>query len=215
MEIEESAKGLGDISDKDTAWTLPDPEELSPLHAKLLADAAAEDRRPSLVPSIASAISGGSGALSVQTSIDLSSQDSVRLARDSGLPDDNHDSPVPLLLASRRGVSFSPSKATFGESAVLVSTSMSPQSSNQSTLRHQRLSAVLDISNAVLEVPVQPLARQITKHVWDVFASMQPRDLLRYIMVPRDPKHPDARPQRNADNPVTQAVAFSNYLSNW
>lgn len=190
MEIEELVRATGVVHDQDATWTLPDLQEETPLHARLVAEAAAAERRPSLAPSTDSAISTVSMSESLTTSLEFGTPGTASL-------------------------DFELAKASNTGSTSVGSFDVSTQSSSHSLQQNQKLAAVLDISNTFLECPVQPLARQITRHAWEVFASMQPRDLLRYVMTPRDPKNPDARPQRNMENPVAKAVSFSNYLSNW
>lgn len=215
MEIEELRKGLNRLTDHDSAWTMLEEEGTTSLHENLLVEALAIERKPSLVPSTGSGKSVGSQTLSMQTSINLSSQASTVSYADWTPNASKPGSSASLLNTTRIGSSLSPTRSTFGSALSQLPSSPSTQQSNEGRSQQQKLAAALELSNTILEVPVQALARQITKHVWDIFAAMQPRDLLRYVMTPRDPKNPDARPQRDAENPVTKAVSFSNHLSNW
>lgn len=215
MEIEDLLKNLDKLPDQDSAWTLPDAQETTQLHAQLLIVSAEKEGRPSLAPSIGSGRTAASSfAPSMQTSINLSSQGSDLFDVEC-LPSAGLGSSVAQLEPEGSSSTQSLGKTAPMDNGPSLLLERLSQVSNHGLSRNEKLSAVLQLSNTFLDIPVQPLARQITKHAWDIFASMQPRDLLRYVMTPRDPKNPDARPLRNVENPVTKAVNFSNYLSNW
>lgn len=212
MEIEELAKNLDQLKDQDSAWTLPDQEDETPLHIQLTSESAEMLEKQGQVPSADSAISISSRGQSLNTSVESGTPATSSFSAD--VQELEHKGEKPAMIALEKIASTSSSGKRANDTST-SSAEMSPQSSNRSAQQGQKLTVVLEASNTFLECPVQQLAMQITKQAWDIFASMQPRDLLRYIMTPRDPKNPDARPQRNADNPVTKAVSFSNYLSNW
>lgn len=211
IEIEELAKDINGLSDQDARWTLPDQQEESPLHNRLASIQTDMERKPSLAPSLATTISLPSLDQSLFTSLDTASPATTSFGAEVLHAAENT---APTMTSIERTPSRSSSKKK-STLASVVSSEMFPLPSNRSLQQSQKLEVMLDISDTFLDSAVQPVAVQITRQSWDMFASMQPRDLLRYVMTPRDPKNPDLRPQRNADNPVTKAVAFSNYLSNW
>ncbi|GAK66954.1 Ras GEF [Moesziomyces antarcticus] len=61
------------------------------------------------------------------------------------------------------------------------------------------------ISNTLMEVDDEVIATELTRLEWAYFTAIQPRDLLRHILVPHDKR----------DGPVSRSISHFNYMSNW
>ena len=61
------------------------------------------------------------------------------------------------------------------------------------------------ISNTLMEVDDEIIATELTRLEWAFFTAIQPRDLLRHILVPHDKR----------DGPVARSISHFNYISNW
>lgn len=217
MEIDALFVASQALSDQDYLWTLPDAEAQESVVIKSAElHAAAIERRPSLVPSMSSTMSSTSDLDSSQASLAPSTPGTSSFLSEGRMAAEQlahvPSSDKKSFLGPRRVRSYSDTGTT-NSSEISSSNASHPSTKSKSNIR--RHAALTETSNALLETQVQPLARQITKHAWDIFSCMQPRDLLRYVMTPRDPNNPEAPPLRSEENPVTKAVAFSNYLSNW
>lgn len=213
IEIEELVKGISNTADQDAPWTLPDQLEESALHTRLASTKTNLERKASLAASTGTTLSQPSSDQALFTSFYAGTPATSSFGTEAHLSVEK-ESAVPPMPPLEKTPSRSSSKKRFGFAGT-ASSELPPLPPNTGTQQSQKMEAMLDLSDTFLDCAVQLVAVQITRHAWSIFASMQPRDLLRYVMTPRDPKNPDLRPQRNADNPVTEAVAFSNYLSNW
>ncbi len=56
-----------------------------------------------------------------------------------------------------------------------------------------------------MEVDDDVIATELTRLEWAFFTAIQPRDLLRHILVPHDKR----------DGPVSRSISHFNYISNW
>jgi hypothetical protein len=56
-----------------------------------------------------------------------------------------------------------------------------------------------------MEVDDEVIATELTRLEWAYFTAIQPRDLLRHILVPHDKR----------DGPVSRSISHFNYMSNW
>ena len=65
--------------------------------------------------------------------------------------------------------------------------------------------ALRSISNLLMEVDDETIATELTRLEWAFFTAIQPRDLLRHILVPHDKR----------DGPVSRSISHFNYISNW
>lgn len=207
--------------DQDYLWTLPDVNNGEHADTKSTGlQASPVERRPSLVPSMTSTLSTISDQDSSQASLAPSTPGTPSFLTGSdgriAVTGDQLSHPLPSgkksVLHPRRARSYSDTGTT-GSSELSSGNASYPSTRSKQNIRRHNI--LIEVSNKLLECNVQPLARQITKHAWNIFSCMQPRDLLRYVMTPRDPNNPEAPPLRSEENPVTKAVAFSNYLSNW
>lgn len=66
-------------------------------------------------------------------------------------------------------------------------------------------STLRSISNVLMEVDDEIIATELTRLEWAFFTAIQPRDLLRHILVPHDKR----------DGPVSRSISHFNYISNW
>ncbi|KAJ1021075.1 hypothetical protein NDA16_003861 [Ustilago loliicola] len=74
-----------------------------------------------------------------------------------------------------------------------------------STRSQDQKSVLRSISNTLMEVDDEIIATELTRLEWTYFTSIQPRDLLRHILVPHDKR----------DGPVSRSISHFNYISNW
>lgn len=232
MELLAAVEKTRQMEDPEKAWALPDPVEMPDLQAYGFAN---NSRRPSLVPSFTSTISTAASS-STKVSNQPSTPATPTMSNDrysfTLSPDAN------LVTASGKSLSrqraYSDANTTASSDLPASTRSTHSVSSQQMSHKH---SLLIDASNLVMETPVSRLAQQITKLAWDTFSAMQvsknkhtlailyanirhsnasqPRDLLRYVMVPRDPDNPAEPPQRSSADPVGRSIALANYLSNW
>ncbi|KAJ1023630.1 hypothetical protein NDA18_004617 [Ustilago nuda] len=66
-------------------------------------------------------------------------------------------------------------------------------------------STLRSISNTLMEIDDEVIATELTHLEWTYFTAIQPRDLLRHILVPHDKR----------DGPVSRSICHFNYISNW
>lgn len=66
-------------------------------------------------------------------------------------------------------------------------------------------STLRSISNTLMEIDDEIIATELTRLEWGYFTAIQPRDLLRHILVPHDKR----------DGPVARSISHFNYISNW
>ncbi|CDU23486.1 related to aimless RasGEF (aleA) [Sporisorium scitamineum] len=115
-------------------------------------------------------------------------------------------------LAPPSGASGSASgsaNGTLGNSSVTSSTANlgsggeTVASGNLRTMNQK--AALRSISNVLMEVDDEVIASELTRLEWNFFTAIQPRDLLRHILVPHDKR----------DGPVSRSISHFNYISNW
>ncbi|KAH8927879.1 ras GEF [Atractiella rhizophila] len=82
-----------------------------------------------------------------------------------------------------------------------------------SMMRSETLN-MMDIANYILDVPEDAIAEQISRLTWMSFENIKPRDLIRYVLAPSDPRDPKAV-LRDKHGPVQRSFDFTNYLSDW
>ncbi|KAI5476353.1 RAS guanyl-releasing protein 1 [Pseudohyphozyma bogoriensis] len=174
--------------DPELAWALPDkPSDNAP-------SAGAYLRRPSVAPSYDST-----------TSSQLDSHDGSRSrlsfpSSSGGQNDLSSTTSPPYSFDSR------PRSASDVDSSGAISSSSSRRAKQTAD------SVLLDLSNALLELPEDVIAQQITRLAWKAFATMTPRDLLRHVLAPHDK---NARSPHGSPSNVRQSIDFLNYLSSW
>ncbi|PWZ01775.1 ras GEF [Testicularia cyperi] len=61
------------------------------------------------------------------------------------------------------------------------------------------------VSNMLLDIDDEDIASEMTRLEWAFFTAIQPRDLLRHILVPHELR----------DGPVARSISHFNYVSNW
>uniref|UniRef100_V5ESI7 Uncharacterized protein n=2 Tax=Kalmanozyma brasiliensis (strain GHG001) TaxID=1365824 RepID=V5ESI7_KALBG len=61
------------------------------------------------------------------------------------------------------------------------------------------------LSNVLLDVEDEVIATELTRLEWAYFTAIQPRDLLRHILVPHSER----------SGPVARSISHFNYISNW
>ncbi|SJX65280.1 related to aimless RasGEF (aleA) [Sporisorium reilianum f. sp. reilianum] len=109
--------------------------------------------------------------------------------------------------ASAAGTTGTPVNGTIGNSSVASSTanlvSETVAGSNLRTMDQK--AALRSISNVLMEVDDEVIATELTRLEWNFFTAIQPRDLLRHILVPHDKR----------DGPVARSISHFNYISNW
>ncbi|KAK4054866.1 hypothetical protein OIV83_000790 [Microbotryomycetes sp. JL201] len=89
--------------------------------------------------------------------------------------------------------------------------------SSPSLNEKSRQPLLADLSTALMEIPEDVVATQITRLTWKAFSVMtrlQPRDLLRHVLAPRDPRNPSVA-LRNTNSAVSRSIQFVNYLADW
>lgn len=204
-------------TDLDAPWAIPDDASINqePLDP--------QDRRPSVVASI---LSEASSTLSADMTILTSSSDTdVPLTPVTAATSSPHMVSPPSALSapssrhthSRRARSYSDAD----QLSIGYTSSTSPRTSSQyrwegirrqTALAEQRHSALVELSQRFLGLPIDMIARHITYTSRSIFAEMQPRDLLRYVLTPRRQRVESSTSGLDA---VGKAIAFANYLSNW
>ncbi|KAI9608506.1 hypothetical protein H4Q26_004689 [Puccinia striiformis f. sp. tritici PST-130] len=88
-------------------------------------------------------------------------------------------------------------------------TSSTFQSDHKSELK-----ALLDSSVLLLSIPEEAIALQITRLEWNIFSQMKPRHLIRYVLAPRDPNNP-RKALRDPNSPIAKSTDYLNYLAVW
>ncbi|GAA5991101.1 hypothetical protein JCM5350_006663 [Sporobolomyces pararoseus] len=182
--------------DPESSWALPDKDV--PSSPRSSSDPAnlevPSSRRPSIAPSYDSSNSQNAAKFSVPTA-----NDSPMNAHSSAL------SPRPASEAGTVDTQDSGDQvASFGASSTSSLRARPPLSA----------SALIEVSNMVMEMREEEVALQITRLAWEMFGGMTPRDLLRHVLAPRDPANPRVA-LRDSDTNVMRSIAFVNYLANW
>ncbi|GAA5949678.1 hypothetical protein JCM3765_002751 [Sporobolomyces pararoseus] len=183
-------------TDPETSWALPDKDvPSSPRHSPDSSNLEApSSRRPSIAPSYDSSNSQHAANLSVPTATD-----SPINAHSSAL------SPRPASEAGTLDTQDSEDQvASYGASSTSSLRPRPPLSA----------SALIEVSNMVMEMREEEVALQITRLAWEMFGGMTPRDLLRHVLAPRDPANPRVA-LRDSDTNVMRSIAFVNYLASW
>ncbi|KAM0793202.1 hypothetical protein ACM66B_000672 [Microbotryomycetes sp. NB124-2] len=190
VEISPLVDKLDEIVDPDFTWAMPD-EDPDERRSVLSGARRGEPHGDPNVSTLRTAMSHAS--LSGH-----STQDGLSL---SDLPDSLERTP-------RRSESDS---ATFStrDSLGRVKSVSSPSLNDKSVQPF-----LLDISTALMEIPDDVVATQITRITWKAFSEMSPRDLLRHVLAPRDPRNPGFA-LRNTNSAVSRSIQFVNYLADW
>ncbi|KAM0756403.1 ras GEF [Meredithblackwellia eburnea MCA 4105] len=187
---------IAGMPDPEASWALPD----KPMYEQPMMQADSNQyRRPSLAPSYESA---ASSMMSSHHQLDSLDGNQSRLS-------------VPGSLQYEAGSLKSESRARSGSDA--AASDSNDRYGTTPAGRRARLGneqVLLDLSNALLELPEETIAQQITRIAWISFSSMTPRDLMRHVLAPRDPKNPRAL-LRDHDSNVMQSINFVNYLADW
>lgn len=200
-ELHHRLKEVRTMHDPEASWALPDKSiDDTPL---LGADPSPVDgvgsRRPSAAPSMESASShapsqrpwdsvDGLGRLSVPGS-----------TAPSSAPSDPRGG-----LNRRRG-----------SDAGTVGTVESTETSGRGSVKSKggggagASSVLLELSNTLMDIPEERIALQITRIAWQAFAMMTPRDLMRHVLAPRNPKNPRTM-LRDPNSSVMQSINFVN-----
>ncbi|KAK4699712.1 hypothetical protein P7C70_g6544, partial [Phenoliferia sp. Uapishka_3] len=193
---------VSQLQDPEGSWALPDKPLFDPPAPALSQN---QFRRPSLAPSYDSA---ASSSHRVDSSIEGNQS---RLSVPGSL--DQHESQSPSSLTNASYMSDDQRRS--GSEAATSDSNERFGSSSQSR-RGNKVSdsTLLDLSNALLELPEEAVAQQITRIAWGAFSHMTPRDLMRHVLAPRDPKNPRAL-LRDENSNVLQSINFVNYLADW
>lgn len=198
-ELHHRLRDVRTMIDPEASWALPDKSlddtpQLGPVPSPLNAGT----RRPSVAPSMESASSlaysqragdsiDGYGRLSVPGS-----------TAPSSIPSDPKAGPG---AHGRRG-------SDAGTIATVESVDTGRGSvKSKGTGGAQGL--LLELSNTLMDVPEERIALQITRIAWQAFAEMSPRDLMRHVLAPRDPKNPRTH-LRDPNSSVMRSINFVN-----
>lgn len=234
--------GVSRMHDPESTWALPDRVDTEMAFSSPTPHTA-QDRKMSLVPSLTSTRSGSSMQHGTSTDAHTTSlivpstlsdgETMPPYAKDGAashetLPKTSSDLQVKQGYA---GLTRDRSKSDAG-----TSSSRDAPASTSSSIGQvpSRINVLLDMSNRVAELPDDLLAAQITRMCWEIYSDMkvgyqtrlvskeallnfydmQPRDLIRYVLAPRDPKNPSVA-HRDSRGPVARAIALSNQISDW
>ncbi|GAA98387.1 uncharacterized protein L969DRAFT_46314 [Mixia osmundae IAM 14324] len=123
-------------------------------------------------------------------------------------PDPSVESPVPEAVEA-----IAPPQIPANASSIASRLSVRP-STDTSRIIHQS-SNLLATAISLLNDTEDAIAEQISRLTWRAYLVMSSRDLIRYILAPRNPTDPSGSRLRAANNPVTRAISWVNHLSNW
>lgn len=179
--------------DPEASWALPD----KPLEGIVLPPEVRHPRRPSVAPSIDSATSslasGAQGQHGVASSINTTAHDSVdgNISRLSVPTSTAASSPVEATFTTSSASSgqqqVDASRRRSGSDAGTLDTMDSATGANEQTKSFQssgswkskssssNSSSLLDLSNALIELPEDVVAIQITRIAWETFGNMTVR----------------------------------------
>lgn len=225
VELLPQLSAVSHIQDPEGSWALPDkPLDETPI----ILQEPLNFRRPSLAPSYDSTASSFAGSHHVDSIGDNNSRLSV-----PGSLHQPEGSVSPSAPTTSASYSSDPRRRSNSDAA--TSDSNERFSSTTGSRRGGKGgsdSTLVDLSNALLELPEEVIAQQITRIAWGAFSHMtvrcsalflwewregtdfatllvQPRDLMRHVLAPRDPKNPRAL-LRDSDSNVMQSINFVN-----
>jgi hypothetical protein len=193
-------------SDADRVWALPDPED----------DLASAERvKGTFAPSLDSA-SLSSTSITLDTPPPPPSNSRLHVPLTPAMSESSSHSSTSSSAEMFRATKKQPSgRRLRSHSDADTDPSSSVHSSTGKKFSRQPAYGLSDVSQAVLEVPDEVLAKQIARLSWTIFVDIRPRDLVRYVLAPRDPKDPSAPPVRDIQSPVARSIRFVNHLSDW
>ncbi|KAK4058071.1 hypothetical protein OIO90_000810 [Microbotryomycetes sp. JL221] len=176
--------------DSDFTWGLPDQDQIDLVNTS--SDGQRMSTRTMSVPSIATNMSHPSSS-------GLSTLDDISVSEFGDSID----------RTSRR---IESDAATFSTSD--SSNRNSSNVSSPSLIQRSVPPLLTDVATAIMEISDEVIATQITRLTWQTFSEMSPRDLMRHVLAPRDPRNPGVA-LRNANSCVSRSINFVNYLAEW
>lgn len=167
IELVPLLSALPQLRDPEASWALPD-RPLEDGATRISASLPSEARRPSLAPSYDSVASNSPSQ--PESSVD---DNSVKLSVPS-INTESSSTPPTTAVSPREGRVRTDSDAATEDTADSSDPAKSIQSSSSSSWKRSVPSAstLLDLSNALIEIPEDVIAIQITRIAWEAFIDM-------------------------------------------